>query len=706
MKKNILLCTLGASWAVIPEVYGFLDPEKLPLYRHHPKAAELDQIRREYGLQAPDEIWICTTQGEQTQKSLIPLREWQHCLPRPIDMRIWQAQDSDQLANQEECAHMRELILRACLKAHDYAQGGQVALSLAGGRKTMSADVQWAGSLFGCSALLHVVGQEPLPDTLKNAQPQLFAQPLPYEICAAIMPLVTGQPTRSELLDVSMEECGPIDSGVFPLPLADVHEIYAWSAPETFLETELKRREKAGSQLLGNYLAQISQSDHHENWRSLYRLPPRVIDALRVAKLGPCHKNWLQAIPKADLHRHIGGCLDIPAQRQVGMAIWQSLSAKQRRDAQTHVADLLRKGEWDWDWPAMLTQSGERAHNAAALLVEASDEQLNASLYGKTEPRVALKSRHQHKFQAYERPGELTGSAVLRHPAAIETYARHLILQAHAEGLAYVELRGSPQKYGEGLDFLRQFYAALSAAAASLPPAFAPQFRFIIIADRRKENDLEKTIKMAVAAKQEMPDFIAGLDLAGDESIKRPQDIAKFFLPAFEECLPLTIHAGEGEAAEFIWQAAYHLHADRIGHGLTISDHAQLAERFRNRDICLELCPSSNREVVGFYDPAFPDSAGCETYPLQKLWAMGLPLTLCTDNPGISRTTIAGEYLAAARMMGGTLTCWDALAMIKQGLVHAFLPGKDKERLIKQADKEIYRIISEGWPYHVFLASG
>jgi adenosine deaminase len=240
------------------------------------------------------------------------------------------------------------------------------------------------------------------------------------------------------------------------------------------------------------------------------------------------------------------------------------------------------------------------------------------------------------------------------------------------------------------LGFLRQFHAALQNAAASLPSASRTQFRFIIIADRRKKNALEQTIKMAIAAKQDMSDFIVGLDLAGDESVNRPQDIAKFFLPAFEECLPLTIHAGEGEAAESIWQAAYHLHADRIGHGLSISDHPQLAERFRNRDICLELCPSSNREVVGYYDPEFPDSAGCENYPLQKLWQMGLPLTLCTDNPGISRTSITDEYLAAARMTGGALTCWDALAMIKQGFVHAFLPGKDKEKLIKQADQEIY----------------
>lgn len=72
-----------------------------------------------------------------------------------MTLRIWQAADTDELATQAECERMRELIARACLKAHAEARGGQVVLSLAGGRKTMSADLQWAAGLFGCQALLH-----------------------------------------------------------------------------------------------------------------------------------------------------------------------------------------------------------------------------------------------------------------------------------------------------------------------------------------------------------------------------------------------------------------------------------------------------------------------------------------------------------------------------------------------------------------------
>ncbi len=159
--------------------------------------------------------------------------------------------------------------------------------------------------------------------------------------------------------------------------------------------------------------------------------------------------------------------------------------------------------------------------------------------------------------------------------------------------------------------------------------------------------------------------------------------------------LPITIHAGEGEPAESIWQAAYHLHADRIGHGLSLNDNNNLVQRFRDRTICLELCPSSNREVVGFYDPRYPASKIYPKYPLLELWEKGLPLTLCTDNPGISRTTLTDEYLTAAAMTDNQLSLWDVLAMIKQGFAHSFLSGNSKEPLLKQVDAQLYKLISE-----------
>lgn len=709
---NILLCTLGASWAVIPEIFGWLAPDTLDLYEHHPQRAALDAIRADHALRPPDELWICTTEGEQTIKSLALLTQWWQGLGTPLPMRVWTAAGTDQLASEAECESIRELTLRVTLLASERAAaGGQLVLSLAGGRKTMSADLQSAGALFGAQAWLHVVGPDPLPAALlartaaeKNAQPGLFSAPLPAELAQCIMPLVAGIGRRDELLDILIDGKG-ITGQDYPLPLAAPGQPCSWSLPpgEPPLQHELDRRQREGSQLLGNFLADVAKNEHHENWRSLYRLPPSVIEHLRSTRINDGHAAWLTAVPKADLHRHLGGCLDLAAQRRVANDIWETLGDEAREDALRAVRPLLMVHEWPWNWPGQL-KGKHRSERSAALLVHASDAQLQHNLFGVTEPRVALKAGLRG-FAAYERPGELSGSALLGHPAALRPYARAIVEQATAEGLAYLELRGSPQKYRplDQAGFVRDLRAALRVAGArvSAEPGAeaqaytsAPRIGFVWILDRRQHGDLADVVANAVAARADLDGFLLGLDLAGDEGTLNPGDLSASFLPAFAECMPLTIHAGEGESAENIWQAAYHLHADRIGHGLTLAEQPRLAARFRDRGICLELCPTSNREVVGFRDPGCPQTAGFPIYPLRHFIDMGLPVTLCTDNPGISRTTLADEYLTAARMSPDGLSQWEALALIRQAFVHAFLPSAEREALLKAVDQRLYRLSS------------
>jgi adenosine deaminase len=684
---NLLVCTLGASWAVVPEVFGFLAPSGLDLYACHPQRGALDAVREQHALVAPDEVWIVTTEGAQTARSLARLRAWWHSLGAPLPLRVWTAAGTDQLAAQSECNHIRELTLRVTMLAAERARDGQLVLSLAGGRKTMSADLQSAGSIFGAHAWMHVVGPEPLPEPLKQADdPLLFTRPLACELAGAVMPLVVGCGSRNELLDIEFDG-RRVDSAAFPIALAEPELRWPLPADGAALAREIDRRLREGSRLLGNFLGALAHTERRENWRSLYRLPPARIDALRRTPLGEQHRGWLSRLPKADLHRHLGGALDLKQQRAVGRAIWQALGARSRGAALDAVRPLLEARDWPWDWPTRIAGS-RRAACSAALLVEASDETLERNLYGATEPRLRLKARHG--FEAYERPGELTGSAVLTHAAAIEPYAAALVAQARTEGLAYVELRGSPHKYRpeDPAGFLRELHLALARACDGVEGA--PHFGFVWILDRRQRDRMPPVIAQAVEARAQLDDFLLGLDLAGDEGTHRPEELAEHFVPAFRECLRITIHAGEGESAENIWEAAYHLHADRIGHGLTILDNPRLTERFRDRGVCIELCPTSNREVVGFRDSAVPESEGLPAYPLRALLDADLPLSVCTDNPGISRTTLADEFLAAARM-GGGLTLWEVMALARAGFVHAFLPAPARERLLAKADAEAFR---------------
>ena len=701
---NILLCTLGQSWAVIPEIYALLAPEQCPLYRHHPQREAIETARERYGLVAPDELWVVTTAGDDVTPGLERLQSWCALLPRPPRLRGWRTTEVEDIASEAEGNRVRELIYRAVLLANEWQEGGRLFLSLAGGRKTMSADLQSAGMQIGCHALLHVIAPpfKQLGERLSRAEPEDLLTPLPAEECRGLLPLVVGVGRRSELLDVNAGDTRPICSRDYPLP--EKAGISGWPGDDrSSLPAELERRERESGRLLGNYLETLVREEPHGNWRSLYRLPPSTIDALRRKHLDADDEAWLQALPKVDLHRHIGGAIGLPDQRKVGEAIWDSLTRTEQAAALDAVSELLEKREWSWDWPARIrARELPRSHQIAALLVHVDDAVLEHNLWQDTEidgRRFALKTSHPKGFSAYERPGELAGSAVLGHPAALRPYVDAVLAAARDEGLWYLELRGSPQKYrttpAGQLDFLRAIRDQVAPEAQATPPLVV---RFIIIADRRNVEKAEAAVNLAVQARQELGDFVVGLDIAGDESADSEHTarrLAEKLDPAFAACLPVTIHAGEGEPADKIWSAAYRLHADRVGHGLTLGQHPELQARFRDRSLCLELCPTSNLEVVGFRHPDLPESRDRPDYPLMDYWRDGLTLTVCTDNPGISRTTLAREYIVASRLSKDGISRWQALAMIRQGFQHAFLPADQRSRLIKQADAAIYRQLTD-----------
>jgi len=704
---------MGSSWAIIPEIYGFLDPDSLPLFKHHSRQDVLESMRENFN--PPDEIWICSTDGKLEKQSQKLLRQWHQLLLETgcsVSLRIWVAKDTSNQDSKEEVERYRELTFRLALLASKKTQeSGQLIISLAGGRKTMSADMQKAANLFGCKALLHIVNSSLTPDLFYDKNNiESFLKPLPkqaaktnqktkevYQVnCVdTLMPLIVeyNLPTN-DVVQVVLpdQEIQAINVINFQLPQASADgKVTYFSDNEKSLVQDIFQREQQGQRLFSNFLQTIAKEEDYTNWRLLYRLPPHLIEKLRktpITQTGIFNYAWLKNLPKADIHRHLGGCLNIDEQIIVAEVVWEKMTDKEREHALERVKSLLSRNEWGFNWTALLKpRTGElpvvRSHFAATLLTKCNYDILKHNLFEVTEPRVGLKNTRG--FAAYELPGELSGSAILQHEAAIEPYATMLKKQADDDNLLYVELRGSPQKYlgGDGLQFL-----------SLLKEQLDERFSFIIIADRRQPERLAEVVKLAVEAKHELSGFIVGLDMAGDEGTNEPEKLSKYFTPAFEACLPITIHAGEGEDANKIWQAAYHLHADRIGHGLTLNKHSDLLQRFRDRGICLELCPSSNREVVGFKDKAFEDSLSYPLYPLDELWKQGVPLTICTDNPGISNTTLSDEYLTAARMMNADLTAWDALAMIKQAFVYAFVDEKTKGSIMGKAEKLIFDQLS------------
>lgn len=660
---STLVATLGQTWQVVPEIAAAIAPQRCALYRDRPQGFEFEVESVE-----PDDLWIIASGDSAQQRNRI--RNWNLALQRPFNLRFYLASDTGSVSSRQEILHLRELIHRVVLHA---SERGTLWCSLAGGRKTMSADLQRAAGLFGCRTLLHVVVQEPIPEALKSDDADHWARPLSADVAARIEVLSLGAESRNEVLDTPQSIKGA------DYPLGSEHEpgVHRFRGPAALCE-ELDRRLSDAHQLLHNYLGRLGDSEYIENWRQLYRLPPGDLERLRNTPIRATHESLLRTLPKAELHCHIGGLPTLSDQRKIGRAIWDTLCPLERKYALEKVSKWIDALAWPSDWPDRL-RSGPRTAMSAALLVYADESALEHNLYAPTEPRVALK--WNAGFSAYERPGELSGSALLGHPAAMGPYCDAIRDYARRENLRYLELRGSPHKY----DAINPL-AWLGRLRAVLPDDAQCRYRFIWIADRRQPGLMAGIATWVVQAKEVLPEFVVGLDLAGDEGTAHPERVARDFQVALRACISVTIHAGEGESPENIWHAAYALNADRIGHGLTLADDSRLLERFRNRGIALELCPSSNREVVGFDDPLVPQTAGLAHYPLRAFIEQGIAVTVNSDNPGISRTGLTQEFLVAAR--AADLSWWEALSISRNAFAHAFIDARKRSALLNAADLE------------------
>lgn len=109
--------------------------------------------------------------------------------------------------------------------------------------------------------------------------------------------------------------------------------------------------------------------------------------------------------------------------------------------------------------------------------------------------------------------------------------------------------------------------------------------------------------------------------------------------------MPFTLHAGEAAGADSV-RCAIEMGARRIGHGVRAFEDDALLSLLKGNQIPLELCPTSNRQTKVVSD--------MKTYPLSDFVKRELAVTLNTDNPAISSTTIANEF-AYAQSLGITL---------------------------------------------------
>lgn len=163
---------------------------------------------------------------------------------------------------------------------------------------------------------------------------------------------------------------------------------------------------------------------------------------------------------------------------------------------------------------------------------------------------------------------------------------------------------------------------------------------------------------------------VCALGLAGFEDRG-----TRVYQAAFDEAkrlgIPVTAHAGETLGPESIWETLDVTGAYRIGHGVRAVEDPSLVEALREREIVLEVCPTSN-VCLG----VFPDLA---SHSIQRLREAGVKVTLNSDDPPMFGTSLTEEWIRCSELFGWTLD--DARQLYLEAADAAFLPEEAKRRL-------------------------
>ena len=254
----------------------------------------------------------------------------------------------------------------------------------------------------------------------------------------------------------------------------------------------------------------------------------------------------------------------------------------------------------------------------------------------------------------------------LRRPDDFRRIAVEFCEDQVAEGVGYVEVSFTAAAHGERLGDLDMPLAAVLDGLAEGGERHGLSWRVVLDTSRRRSVDRAwRTLDLA----RRHPQVVA-VGLAGDEDYPA-EPFAEVFAAAREAGLHIVHHAGEAAGAASIRSALDIGLTERLGHGIRVLDDPDLAAEVRERQIPLEVCPTSN-VALGF-------APSLAAHPLPRLRAAGLAVTLNTDIPAMINTSLPTEYAAAAQTFDWTTT--DLAALAQASVEASFADPPTKERL-------------------------
>jgi adenosine deaminase len=273
--------------------------------------------------------------------------------------------------------------------------------------------------------------------------------------------------------------------------------------------------------------------------------------------------------------------------------------------------------------------------------------------------------------------------AVLQDRASLERVAFELAEDAALENVRYMEVRYCPALHTRKRLPMEETVEAVRSGLRRAERATGIRTGQIICGIRHLSPRL--SVRLADLASAYYGKGVLGFDLAGAEKDYPAKAHRRAFDHVKKRHVNITVHAGEAFGAASIDQALRYCGAHRIGHGTRLREDKDVLAFVRDHRIPLEMCLVSNVQTGAVRSLA--------SHPFGRYLKAGLRVTVNTDNRLVSSTTVTDELERAVTTF--KLKPADVRYVLINGFKSAFLPYEEKGALLRQALRDMDRILEE-----------
>ena len=224
-------------------------------------------------------------------------------------------------------------------------------------------------------------------------------------------------------------------------------------------------------------------------------------------------------------------------------------------------------------------------------------------------------------------------NAVMQSKENLKRITFELYEDAAKENVKYMEVRFAPLLHTQKGLSVKEIIGSVIEGMKEAEEQF--DIKGNIILSCMRMMSAERAFEVVEHGKKFLGKGVVAIDLCASEE---EGFCGKFIEPialAREYGYRVTIHAGETGIGRNVLEAVEWLGAERIGHGVYITDCPEAYQVVKEKQIVLEICPTSNVQTKAVNQ--FQD------HPLYNFHKDGIKITINTDNRTVSDTTMTKE---------------------------------------------------------------